>query len=66
MASKKQGISASADSANDAVTVDETVRLQQASINGIELSTLMLGFVTNLSWRWRRHLIKPSELGLVL
>jgi len=23
----------------------------------------MLGMITNLSWRWRRQLIKPSELG---
>ena len=26
----------------------------------------MLGLITNLSWRWRRQLIKPSELALDL
>jgi hypothetical protein len=36
MTSKKQGVSASADSANDAVQVDETVRVQQDFINGTE------------------------------
>jgi hypothetical protein len=36
MASKKRGTSASADSANDAVPVDETVRVPQYLINGIE------------------------------
>jgi hypothetical protein len=36
MASKKQGASASADSANDAVPVDETVRVPQDLINGTE------------------------------
>jgi hypothetical protein len=36
MASKKQGTRASADSANDAVPVDETVRVPQDFINGIE------------------------------
>jgi hypothetical protein len=35
--SKKQGTSASADSANDAVPVDETVRVLQYLINGTEL-----------------------------
>ena len=34
--SKKQGTSASADSANDAVPVDETVRVPQDFINGTE------------------------------
>jgi hypothetical protein len=34
MASKKQGANASADSANDAVQVDETVRVPQNLING--------------------------------
>jgi hypothetical protein len=34
--SKKRGTSASADSANDAVQVDETVRLPQDLINGKE------------------------------
>jgi hypothetical protein len=36
MTSKKQGTSASADSANDAVPVDETVRVPQHFINGTE------------------------------
>jgi hypothetical protein len=36
MASKKRGTSASADSANDAVPVDETVRVPQYFINGTE------------------------------
>jgi len=36
VASKKQGTSASADNANDAVQVDETVRVTQDLINGIE------------------------------
>jgi hypothetical protein len=37
MTSKKRGTSASADSANDAVQGDETVRLPQNFINSIEL-----------------------------
>jgi hypothetical protein len=65
MASKKQGTSASADSANDAVSVDETVRVPQDLINGIEFKGIEVGIGTNLSWRWRRHLIKPSELVAV-
>ena len=60
--SKKQGTSASADSANDAVPVDETVRVTQDLINGKEFKGIELGIDTNLSWRWRRHLIKPSVL----
>ena len=36
MKSKKQGTSASADSANDAVPGDETVRVPQDFINGTE------------------------------
>jgi hypothetical protein len=36
MASKKRGTSASADSANDAVQVDETVQVPQNFINGTE------------------------------
>ena len=35
MANKKRGTSASADSANDVVPVDETVREPQDLINGI-------------------------------
>ena len=64
--SKKQGASASADSANDAVPVDETVRVPQDLINGKEFKGIELGIVTYLSWRWRRHLIKPSELAVRL
>ena len=63
MASKKHGTSASADSANDAVPIDETVRVPQDFINGKESKGIDLRINTNLSWRWRRHLIKPSELG---
>jgi hypothetical protein len=63
--SKKQGACASADSANDTVPVDETVRVPQDLINGLEFKGIDLGIDTNLSWRWRRHLIKPSELWLV-
>jgi hypothetical protein len=66
--SKKQGtirqLAESADSANDAVPGDETVRVPQDLINGEEFKSIELGIVTNLSWRWRRQLIKPSELGL--
>jgi hypothetical protein len=36
--SKKQGTSASADSANDTVPVDETVRVPQDFINGTKLN----------------------------
>jgi len=43
MASKKQGTSASANSANDAVPVDETVRVLQDLINGIEFKGIELG-----------------------
>jgi hypothetical protein len=60
--SKKQGTSALADSANDAVPGDETVRMPQSFINGTEIKGIELGMITNLSWRWRRQLIKPSEL----
>jgi hypothetical protein len=38
MASKKQGSSASADSANDAVPGDETVLVPQDLINGREVN----------------------------
>jgi hypothetical protein len=40
MASKKQGTSASADSANDAVQVDETVRMPQDFINGTAFKSI--------------------------
>ena len=43
MASKKQGTSASAGSANDAVPVDETVQLPQDLINGTEFKGIELG-----------------------
>ena len=43
MASKKRGTSASADSANDAVPVDETVRVLQDFINGTEFKGLDVG-----------------------
>jgi hypothetical protein len=64
--SKKQGTRASADSAKDAVQVDETVRVPQDSINGLEFKGIDLGIDKNLSWRWRRQLIKPSELAQLL
>ena len=41
--SKKQGASASADSANDTVPVDEAVRLPQNLINGTEFKGIELG-----------------------
>jgi len=41
--SKKQGTSASADSANDAVPGDETVRVPQDLINGTELNGIDVG-----------------------
>jgi hypothetical protein len=40
MTSKKQGTSASADSANDAVPGDETVRVQQDLINDKEVKNI--------------------------
>ena len=43
MASKKQGTSASADSANDTVPVDETVRVPQDFINGTEFKGIDVG-----------------------
>jgi hypothetical protein len=43
MASKKQGTSASARSANDAVPVDETVRMLQHFINGTEFKGIDVG-----------------------
>ena len=43
MASKKQGTSASADSANDAVPGDETVRVPQDFINGKEVTGIDFG-----------------------
>ena len=43
MTSKKQGTCASADSANDAVPVDETVRVPQDLINGNEFKGIELG-----------------------
>ena len=43
MTSKKQGTSASADSANDAVPGDETVRMPQQFINGTEIKSIDVG-----------------------
>ena len=63
MKSKKRGTTAAADSANDDVPGDETVRVTLHFINGLEIKGIELGIDTNLSWRWRRQLIKPSELG---
>ena len=42
-ASKKQGTSASADSANDAVPVDETVRVPQNFLNETEFKGIDIG-----------------------
>ena len=44
MTSKKRGTSASADSANDTVPVDETVRVPQDLINGKEFKGIDVGF----------------------
>jgi hypothetical protein len=44
MASKKQGTRASADSANDSVPGDETVRVPQHFINGTEFKGIVVGF----------------------
>jgi hypothetical protein len=41
--SKKQGTSASADSANDTVPVDETVRVLQNFINGLKFRGIDVG-----------------------
>jgi hypothetical protein len=41
--SKKQGTSASADSANDAVPVDKTVRVLEYFINGTEVTLIDFG-----------------------
>jgi hypothetical protein len=43
MTSKKQGTRASADSANDAVPVDETVRMPQNLINRKEFTGIDVG-----------------------
>ncbi len=43
MSSKKRGTSASADSAKDAVQVDETVRVPQHLINGTEFKSIDVG-----------------------
>jgi hypothetical protein len=43
MASKKRGTSASADSAKDTVSVDETVRVPQDFINGTEIKGIDVG-----------------------
>jgi hypothetical protein len=43
MSGQKQGTSASADSANDAVQVDETVRVPRDFINGTEFTGIDLG-----------------------
>jgi hypothetical protein len=40
---KKQGTCASADSTNDAVSVDETVRVPRDFINGTEFKGIELG-----------------------
>jgi hypothetical protein len=63
--SKKQGTRASAGSANDAVPVDETVRVPQNLINGKEFKGIELRIDKKSVLALARHLIKPSELGTV-
>jgi hypothetical protein len=50
----------------DAVQVDETVRVPQDFINGIEVTRIDFGLVTKLSAVVGRHLVKPSDLAHVL
>jgi hypothetical protein len=56
MKSKKQGTSSSADSANDAVHVDETVRVPQYFINGTEFSSIDFGAGYKAVLGWRKAL----------
>jgi hypothetical protein len=51
----------------DTVPGDETVRVPKDLINGKEFKGIELGIDTNLSWRCRSQLIKPTELyvGLI-
>jgi hypothetical protein len=53
VASKKQGTCASADSASDAVQVDETVRVPKYFINGTEFTSIdfWAGYKAVLGWR---------------
>ena len=60
--SKKQGTSASDDSANDAVQVDETVRVPQDLISGLKFTRIDFGVQLKSSPGCRSQLIKPSEL----
>jgi len=62
--SKKRGTSASADSANDAVQQDETVRVPQYFINGTEFKSIDVGIDYKSVLALARHLIKPSELAV--
>ena len=62
MTSKKQSASASADSANDAVPVDETVRVPQNLINGKKFKSIELRIDYKSVLALARHLIKPSVL----
>jgi hypothetical protein len=64
MASKKQGTSVSADSANHAVPVDETVRVPQNLINSKKVKNMDVGVDYKSVLALARHLIKaPSELA---
>jgi hypothetical protein len=63
-ASKKQGTSASADSANDAVLRDETVRVPKDFINGTEFKGIDVGNDYKFVLALARQLIKPSELAV--
>ena len=53
VASKKQGANASADSANDAVPVDETVQVPQYFIDRTEFTNIDVGagYKSVLGWR---------------
>jgi hypothetical protein len=62
VASKKRGTRASADSAKDAVPVDETVRVPQDLINEIEFKGIDVRIDRDAVLALARHLIKPSEL----
>ena len=54
MTSKKQGTRASADSANDTVLVDETVRAPQNFINETEFKGIDIGASYKVVMGWRK------------
>jgi len=65
MVSKKQGTSASARSPMMLSRLDETVWALQYFINGTEFKGIDFRMSEKLCWRWRRQLIKPTELVVV-